>query len=804
MNGIHAAIERRFEQLGFLMYRHRFKALVGTFLFIAALVSRIPTLTLDTSSEALLRETDPSRLEYNAFQDEFGRAELIFIAITAPDIFTPDTLSRLRDLHRELEEEVPYLKEVTSLVNARDTRGEDDQLIVEDFLEGWPKRSVAMDDLRRRAVGNPVHVNHLVSADGRHTAVIIEAEARIGEADSDTDLLSGFEDTGNASPDAAGGKRYFSEAENRRVVESIHRIVARHNGPDFTLTLAGGPVVIHAFNEATLVNIRILIVLSIAAIALFLALLFRRVSGVVLPVIIVIAALASTLGLMGLFQVPVKLTTTIIPGFLLAVGVGDSVHVLAIFYRLIQQGAAKADAIAGALGHSGIAIVMTSLTTAAGLLSFSAAELTAIAEMGVFAAAGVMLALLYTIIMLPAMLALTPIRPNHSPRNRAMSRVMDRILIAVADTATGHPLKIVGIGAALFIIAAVAVFRLEFSHDVIRYFPDSSPVKQAVAAIDQVFRGTITLEVVVDTGATDGILNPAVLERIESLAGELPGLDVRGISVGKVFAVTDILKEIHKALHDNDPAYYRVPTDRDTVAQEMLLFENSGADDLERVVDRDYRKTRVTVKTPWVDAVICRAFMDEIRHRFTGAFGNRAEVSITGIMALMARAIVAAIHSMAQSYGIALGVIAVMMVVLVADLKLGLISMIPNLLPILITMGLIGLAGIPLDINTLMIGSIAIGLVVDDTVHFMYNFKKYYGRSGNVRDAVRQTLLGAGRALLITSLTLCTGFFILMVATLENMVKFGFFTGITILFALVADFLLAPALLTLMVRYRSQ
>jgi hypothetical protein len=169
-------------------------------------------------------------------------------------------------------------------------------------------------------------------------------------------------------------------------------------------------------------------------------------------------------------------------------------------------------------------------------------------------------------------------------------------------------------------------------------------------------------------------------------------------------------------------------------------------------------------------------------------------------MALMARTMPATLNSMAKSYVAAFLVITIMMILLVENIKLGILSMVPNLLPIILTMGLIGLAGLSLNMNTLMIGSIAIGLVVDDTVHFMHNFRRYYDKTGDTYKAIRATLLGTGRALLITSLVLSSGFFVLTVASMKNFVQFGFFTGITILFALLADFLVAPALMVLVTR----
>jgi len=269
-----------------------------------------------------------------------------------------------------------------------------------------------------------------------------------------------------------------------------------------------------------------------------------------------------------------------------------------------------------------------------------------------------------------------------------------------------------------------------------------------------------------------------------------------------VYAITDVLKETHKALNENDPAFYRIPGDRKVVAQEFLLFENSGSDDLERIVDSQFSKTRITIKTPWVDAAVCRDFIRDIEEKLSLFGFESSTLRVTGLMSLMVRAIITAIQSMAKSYFIAVVVITILMIILIGDWKLGLLSMVPNLLPIIVTMGVMGLSGNPLDLNSIMIGSIALGVVVDDTVHVMYNFQRYYSGTSDPYYAVRETLLSTGRALLITSLVLCTGFFTLMTASLNHHIRFGFFTGITILIALLADFLLVPAMLVMTHRMR--
>ncbi len=797
MPNLRDTIEKRFEWLGTWLYDNPIKVLLVTCLLVGFFVFQIPSISIDTSSEALLRKEDPSLLEYNRFRDQFGRAELVVIAIQSPEIFSSVFFSRLQSFHQDLEEEIPYLRDVTSLINARSTRGDKDSLIVKDLLEDLPETPVNLARLRTEVMSNPFYLNYLISEDAQITAIIVETEAAVTEdASRAEDLLDAFDEQLPETPLPEKKPHYFSEKENKEVVTAINQVVTRHSRDDFPITVSGGPVVVDAFNRATMSDIRRCIVLSLVSVALFLGVLFRRSSGVVLPMIIINSALFSTIGLMSVTGVPIKITTTVIPAFLLSVGVCDSVHVLAIFYRQLDRGQSKRAAIAHALGHSGIPIVMTSLTTTAGVLSFLFADLRAIAEIGIFAAAGVVLALLFTVVLLPPMVALMRITAKrYMPVRKG---AMDRFLEAVAVISTSHRKRIILAGGIIFMVFFPAVFLLNFSHNIVEYFPVDSPYRQDLGFIDTRLKGSITLEIVMDTHRENGLHEPEILNRIEAFGRQTEMFHQDGIAVGKVFSITDILKEIHQALNENNPSYYRVPQDRSVVAQEFLLFENSGSDDLERIVDNQFSQTRITIKTPWVDAVVCKKFIDNIQQRLSDQFQDSTSVHATGLMALLARAISAAIYSMTKSYIVAFVAITILMIVLIGKWKLGLVSMIPNFLPILTTMGIMGLLNIPLDINSLMIGSIAIGIVVDDTVHFIYNFQKYYERTSNPYEAVRETLLGTGRALLITSLVLCTGFFILMFASLNHLVNFGFFTGITILIALAADFFLLPAILVMM------
>ena len=273
--------------------------------------------------------------------------------------------------------------------------------------------------------------------------------------------------------------------------------------------------------------------------------------------------------------------------------------------------------------------------------------------------------------------------------------------------------------------------------------------------------------------------------------------------VGKTASIVDIVKEINRALNENRIEEYKVPQNRELIAQELLLFENSGSDDLEDFTDSQFSQSRVTIKAPWLDAIMYGGFADMVEKRYTETLGDDAKVTVTGMVALLGRTISAAIFSAALSYSIAGVVITFMMILLIGRVKTGILSMIPNLLPIILAIGVMGAFSWPMDMFTMLIGSIAIGLAVDDTIHFMHNFHRYFHETKDAAESVRRTLLTTGRAMLATTVVLATGFFIYLFSYMENIFRFGLLTGFAILMALVADFFLAPAMMTLIARRRA-
>ncbi|UCG05728.1 MAG: MMPL family transporter [Desulfobacterales bacterium] len=388
MANIRYRIEKWFERYAHAIYRNRIKTMIIMLLFTALFVSQTPKITMDTSTEGFLHDNDPALMAYNSFRDQFGRDEVIIIALKPPNIFDQQFLTKLQTLHEDLEENVPYIDDITSMINARNTRGEADELIVEDLLENWPENETEMTAIKNRVMSNPMYENLLISKDGKFTTIIIKTHSHSALAE-DLDVLKGFgEDIAqdsHAPPEPSPKRTYLTDKENSQAVHAARTVLQKYEAPDLQTYIAGSPVVTHFLKHSMIADMRRFMALAIATVAIFLFVMFRRISGVFLPLVIVILSTLSTLGMMAFTGTAIKLPTQILPSFLLAVGVGTSVHILAIFFHHYNHNGSKEEAIAYALGHSGLAVVMNNMTTASGLLSFSTSEVAPIADVGVFA-----------------------------------------------------------------------------------------------------------------------------------------------------------------------------------------------------------------------------------------------------------------------------------------------------------------------------------------------------------------------------------------------------------------------------------
>ena len=803
-------VEHKFERFSDFIYENRKKTVFIILAIVIAFASQLKNLTVDTSTEGFLHERDPLRLEYDKFRDQFGRDEKVLIAIASDNIFTIKFLNKLNELHRELENNLPYIEEVNSLINARNTRGTIDSLIVDDLFEELPKDQKALEFKKQLAVNNPLFKDLLIDEKGTITTIVIDTQTYtslgadgkpLPKTDDEEDEFGNEEETNSKSNEQ---KEYLTPWENAQIVKKTNEIVAKYQNDDFDILVSGTAVINAELKQSMTKDMQKFIKLVLLVIAIILAILFRRVSGVVLPLITVAFTIVASLSLMAIFGAPITVVTQILPSFLLAVTIGASIHLLAIFFKEFNLTKDKKASLKYAMGHSGLAIVMTSLTTAAGLWSFSFSELAPVADLGKFASAGVVIGLLFTLILLPAILSMIKLKPKEtvSKETAEIESTMDRFLIKIADISVTYPKRIIAISTVIILVSLALASQLKFSHKPIIWFDKDHPVRMATNIIDKKLKGSVTLEIIVDTGKENGLYEPEILNRIDKFSKDIMTIQSDKYFVGKTLSLVDIIKETNKALNENKKEFYTIPSDKNLIAQELLLFENSGSDDLEDFVDSQFSKARITVKLPYIDAMDYMDLLKKINIRIDEEFKGTAKVTVTGISNLLARIMEAAIYSSAVSYVLALTLITIMMLILIGNIKIGLISMIPNIAPILMMTTIMVIYDMPLDMFTMLIGAIAIGLAVDDTVHFMHNFRRYEIIHNDIDKAVRLTLLTTGRAMVVTTIVLSFGFFVFMFASMSNIFNFGLLTGIAIIIAVLADFFLVPAIMKVMVHSR--
>lgn len=766
------------------------------------LMSALPRITIDTSAEGFLYDNAPPIVRYDAFRQEFGRDEFFVVAITGVDVFDLKFLNKLRDLHHTLEQRIDRLQSVESLVNVRSIYGDgDDDLIAEELLETMPSNAEELAIFKQRVQSKPVYYDRLINRDETAVAIMVK--------------LIPYVQVESADANANGDIEYENLTEEE-IYEGYHEImdVVDEFKADFTgaeLHVGGtqaigsymGTVLQKDFGQFTGV--------ALVMVMVFLWAMFHRVSAVLIPICVMLIGIISCISLMVWMGFPMQITSSILPSFLLAVCVGDSVHLLSIFYHHYDMGEKKDAAILHAMEHTGVAVLFTTLTTAAGLLTFSTSDIRPVASLGLFAAIGSVIAFLSTVLLVPVLLKLSNIKRKDINREEAgesffdATKMNEKSLIykftrACITLSTTYPKSVVSVAVALMLSAIAIVPNIRFAQDALEWFPDDVPVKIAVQAIERDITGSLPFEIIIDTGKPQGALNPEFLTALDRWVEGLKGMKLNGVEVVTSSGLTTLIKETHQAMNGNAEAFYSVPDNQELIAQELLLIEMDQAKDLFQYVDKTFQKTRVTIIMPWGDAIKFDDMQSELAEHYETSMGDLSEqypIQITGVIPVFSTMFAAMIGSAAQSYFFAFTVICIMMIILLRSFVGGVISMLPNLLPIMLVLSYMTIVDIPLDVFTVLIGSIALGLCVDDTVHFMHGFKTAYARSNNTLQAIEETLFSTGKAMLITTVVLCCGFLTFTLSELNNMDLFGILTAVCIFIALLADFIIAPALMVL-------
>ena len=742
-----------------LTYRKTVLLAVVTMTVVTA--ARLPDARFDNALDVWFLEDDPALVAHQELVDTFGSDEMIVVGVEAPDVFDPHVIAAIDRMTRAIAE-APHIQKVFSLTDIESISGRDDVLEVAPLLE-LPLEPGELERARRRAFESKLYAGNVVSATGDFAAII----ARIPHHTSD------FE--------------YKIEA-----VVAVREILDRESGdPGFTLHMSGAPTLDERFFVLSELDSQRVIPLMLVLLVVALWLLLRSATGVLVPLATVSIATTWAIGAIVIAGARINVITTMLPPLLLAVGVADSMHFLVDYQSRCARGIAKLEALRETYRELALPIFLTSLTTAIGMLSLCISRVEGIREFGFFAALGVAGAFLLSVSFVPVALSYAPVpRPRRSRPRRSL--ISSNALEAVHRTTMSHGSLIVAGSIVLITLALVGASQVRVESLFLEIFPDDEPVKIATRRIEDALAGTVTLDVTVDTGRADGIKDPEILRHVERLQTFLES----DPEVSSSQSIADYFKEMRRAMFGGDPNEMRLPQSREEAAQYLLLYEMDAPDgDIREYATFDYRKTRVSARIDLVSSNEIAALVARTDRWIAENFPKDLRASTSGMAVLYTNMEEYVRASLVRGFSIALVAIFVVFCLQMRSIVLGSIAMIPNVAPIVLGLGVMGFAGIRLDSMTSMVASIAIGLAVDDSIHFVSRVRLFLGRGRPMREALRETTVEIGRAIIYTSLVLCGGFSVMLIAHFVGMVYFGMLCLLTILFALTADLLLLPVVL---------
>ncbi|MEC9465794.1 MAG: MMPL family transporter [Myxococcota bacterium] len=761
--------EKLFHRIGLLIVKYRVWVLGFLMLGTLGLGAAAGQLRVDNSNRQWFLQGDETIERYDRFQDNFGTDKFIYFLLENDDVFTADTLEQLEALQAMLESieynGEPAFEEITHIGNVRYIKGDAGGIEVIALGDDLSRSSEDLEEMRRRAHERGDYVGLLISADDKATGLI--AEVRLLHDDD------GFH------PAIIGELR------------------TKLNSPEFsklTLSVGGGPIIDTDMDGLTISESRLFGVLAAILNMIITLLLFRHWPGVVIPAMTVALTVLWTLGLIGLSGQPIGVVHVILPMLLLAVGVSDSVHLLSEYQKERPHSSSREEAIAITMAKVSLPCLLTSLTTAAGMLSLSLAPIPPIQSMGVFAAIGVLLAYFISMLLVPALLSYTGLKLPAQKRDESQEG-WSIFLAKIARFSTRNNKAITFITAIIIVLSIAGASQLVVETNFIDSFRKTSNTRSQAEHIDKTLGGTSSLQVTIDTGVPGGVKEPEFLAKLLQWQ---TWLETETDDIKSTMSIANVVTEVHEVMTDGTEGQDALPKTREAVAQELMLYENGDPDGLFRLVTDDYQVARLSLRTINGGTRSANRMIETAREKGAEIFGPTVDVQFTGISHMFVKMTENLTNGQIRSYLAAFAMILLMMIGVLKSPYLGLLSMIPNLLPIIITLGLMGALQINLDFITLLIACIAIGIAVDDTIHFLVRFKRELESTGDYETASRHTLQSAGRAMLFTTLILCGGFLVFIPSSMISIALFGALVALTVALALLSDFFVTPALLALL------
>ncbi|MBM4951729.1 MMPL family transporter [Vibrio parahaemolyticus] len=709
--------------------------------------------------------TNKQLLAFDEIQTTFAKTDNLAIVIAPEDgdIFTPQTLSLIQKITVDAWQ-VPYSSRVDSIANYQHTEAFDDDLLVEDLLfseyELTPDR---ISKVKSIALSEPVLKSALVSEKGDVTVVNITVQ--LPEMDK--------------------------TAEVEEVVSSINAMIDRYQRayPDVTFHKAGIIAMNHAFMTAAQDDSSTLVPTMLVVILVFLTIMLRSILSVIATLIVIIGSVMATMGISGWAGMFLSTATVNVPTLIMTLAVADCVHVIATMRQSMKNGFTKAQSIERSIALNFVPILITSVTTAIGFLMMNMSDSPVLRDFGNLSALGVMVACFLSVTLLPALLKLLPIHVKMET-SQDQKHVMDHL----GDFVVSQRRALLPLSVVVIVVCASLIPLNKVNDESVEYFGQRNEFRQAADFMEERISGMTNISIAIKTNESQGIAAPDFLNTIGEFSSWLrdqPETD-------HVATLADVYKRLNKNMHGDDEAYYSLPQARELAAQYLLLYEMSlpyGLDLNNQInVDKSSIKMVLTV------ANLGSVELVDLENRIYQWFAEHApqyQVVASSPSLMFAHIGETNMASMLSTLPITLVLISALLIFALRSVRLGLISLMPNIAPAVIGFGLWALISGEINLGLSVVVTLTLGIVVDDAVHFLSKYQRARREGQTAEQAVRYAFHTVGRALWITTVVLVAGFSVLAMSSFRLNADMGQLSAIVIFIALVVDFLFLPTLLML-------
>ena len=722
-------------------------------------------IKVDNSTETLSVDDDPKLLLLRELEEKFGGNEFIVVSFKGDDIFSPSVISMIDAITTNMEK-IENVESVLSLTNSVVAQKDETGFGMDALVPEGDRSRIDMQALKEKVMSHQIYEKLIYSSQGNATSII-----------------AWLVPLGN------------DDAARWRVMKAIKNVVNTHKD-DRQFYLYGMPVYQEFLYRIMIQDQLVLPVVISVLMGCILYFVFRDIRLILLPFIVIDLSVLWSMGLFTMAGNTLDVVTFIIPSILLIVCLCVSVHILSEYRETCGQGEDRVGLVKAAVSRIGVPVMLTSLTTALGFFSLATSCIKSIRHLGVYTGLGVIFAFLASMLLLPLIMALLPVKKERKKEDRMLD-VFEAYLVRLARWLIRYKGRVM-VATILFLSICMAGALKLKPNMVILGMMKKSVAKDIIAAqhfVDVEMAGSCEFNVLVKSDQAGTIVTPDVLRRMgecqERLTSEVYGLL-------KTLSIVDYLKAMNQVLNDNDPAYYRIPDSQQKIDSIMMLYSmNEESAKLTTLINEDYSETRIRLFTYSADdSQEVRDFIDQIESIVRAEFdGGEVSAKMTSRPDVWVDMVESLTMEMLKTFSLAFILIFGLMFAIFRSWQLGLVSAAINVIPILVTFGCMGWLGIDLNMATAAMPSIAIGIAVDDTIHFIWRFEKEFRRLQSYPDALIHTLKTVGKQILITSILICTGFAVLFFSRLTVYTEFGLLLSLTVFAALLADLLIAPVLM---------